>query len=62
MHARYRSEDLRVDGNIRMHIRESGWKVVGWMHLDQDSDQWRTLVNTVMKVWVPYKVGNSLSS
>jgi len=26
---------------------------VDWMHLAQDRDQWRVLVNTIMHIWVP---------
>jgi hypothetical protein len=39
----------RREDNIRMDIKEVGWKVVGWIHLAQDGDQWRVLPNTVMK-------------
>jgi hypothetical protein len=31
-----------------MDLREIGRKGVDWMHLAQDRDQWRGLVNTVM--------------
>jgi hypothetical protein len=31
-----------------MELREIGWEGVDWMHLAQDRDQWRALVNTVM--------------
>jgi hypothetical protein len=33
-----------------------GWlvgKCVVWIHLDQDRDQWRAVVNTVMNVGIP---------
>jgi len=43
-------EDLGVDGK---NVLELGWKVFDWMHLAQDMDQWRAVVNTVMNVWVP---------
>jgi hypothetical protein len=33
-----------------------------WIDLAQDSDQWRALVNTVMKLRVPLNVGKFLSS
>jgi hypothetical protein len=38
------------DDNIRLETREIGWEGVDWMHLAQDRDQWRTLVNTVMNL------------
>jgi len=33
-----------------MDLRELLWEIVDWIHLAQDGDQWRALVNTVMKV------------
>jgi hypothetical protein len=35
-----------------MDLREIGWSAVDWIDLAQDRDQWRALVNTVMKLWV----------
>jgi len=32
--------------------RETGWEDVDWMHLAQNRDQWRALVNTVMNLRV----------
>jgi hypothetical protein len=34
---------------------------MGWIDLVQDTDQWRALMNTVMKFRVPYNVGKFLS-
>jgi hypothetical protein len=31
--------------NIRMDLRKIGWEGVDWIHLVQDKDQWRVLVN-----------------
>jgi hypothetical protein len=45
-----------------MDIRKTGWGVVDWMHLAQNRDQWRALVNTVMNLWVPQNAENFLSS
>jgi hypothetical protein len=39
----------RWEDNIRMDLREIGWKVVDCIHLAQDRDQWRAVVNTVTK-------------
>jgi hypothetical protein len=51
----------RGEDNIRMYLRETGWKGVEWMHMAQDRDQWRAFVNTVMKLRVPYKAANLLN-
>jgi hypothetical protein len=40
------------EDNIRMDLRKIGWDGVDWMHLAQDTDQWRALVNTMMNLWV----------
>jgi hypothetical protein len=40
----------RWEENIRLDLREIGWEGVDWMHLAQDKDQWRVLVNTVMNL------------
>jgi hypothetical protein len=42
----------KCEDNIKMDLREIGWEGVDWIHLAQDTDQWRTLVNTVMKLRV----------
>jgi hypothetical protein len=42
-----------------MDLREIGWGVMDWIHLAQDTDQWRALVNTVMKLQVHRMLGYS---
>jgi hypothetical protein len=39
--------------NIRMDLREIGLEGLDLIHLAEDRDQWRALVNTVMNLWVP---------
>jgi hypothetical protein len=39
--------------NIKMDLREIGWDGVDWIDMAQDRDQWRALVNTVLKLRVP---------
>jgi hypothetical protein len=36
------------------------WEDVDWIRLAQDRDQWWAVVNMVMKLLVPYKVGKFL--
>jgi hypothetical protein len=48
-----RKRPLRREDNIKMDLREIGWGGVDWIHLAQDRDQWRALVNTVMNSRVP---------
>jgi hypothetical protein len=40
------------EDNTRMHLKEIGRQSVDWMHVAQDRDQWRTLVNTVMNLGI----------
>jgi hypothetical protein len=39
--------------NIKMDLREIGRDGMDWIDLAEDRDQWRALVNTVMKLRVP---------
>jgi hypothetical protein len=45
-----------------MDLRELGWDGMDWIDLAQDTDQWKALVRTVMKLLVPKEVGKFLSS
>jgi hypothetical protein len=45
-----------------MDLGEIEWDGMDWIHLAQDRDQWRALMNTVMNLRVPYKVCKFLSS
>jgi hypothetical protein len=37
----------RRDYGIKMDLRETGWGCVEWIHLAQDRDRWRAVVNAV---------------
>jgi hypothetical protein len=43
----------RWEDNIKMDLREIGFGDVDWIHLSQDRDRWRALVNMVMNLRVP---------
>jgi hypothetical protein len=47
-----RSRRRWVD-NIKIDLREIGRSGINWIDLDQDRDQWRALVNTVINLQVP---------
>jgi hypothetical protein len=49
-------EDLSANGEgiFKTDIQEAGWRWgKDWIHLAQDKDRWRTLVNAVMNLRVP---------
>jgi hypothetical protein len=47
-------EDQDVGGwTILKWILEIGWDGVDWVHVAQDRDPWRALVNTAMNLLVP---------
>jgi hypothetical protein len=41
------------EDSIKMDLREIGWGEMDWIDLAQGRDQWRALLNTVMKFLVP---------
>jgi len=43
----------RWEDNVRVCLRETVWESVDRMHLAQDKDQWRALLNMVMNFQVP---------
>jgi hypothetical protein len=43
----------RWEDNIKMELGEIRFGDVDWIHLAQDRDRWRVLVNTVMSLRVP---------
>jgi hypothetical protein len=40
------------EDNIRLGLREIGWKGMNWIHLAQDRDQWWSFVNKGMNLQV----------
>jgi hypothetical protein len=54
---RYKWED-----NIRMDFREIGLEIGNWILLAQDRDSWWALVNMIMNLRFPLKMGNFVTS
>jgi hypothetical protein len=36
-----------------MNLKEKRWEGVDWIHLAEDRDKWRAVVNTVMNLRIP---------
>jgi len=43
----------KMENIIRKDVREIWWKSCDWVHLAQDREQWRALVNAIMNLRVP---------
>jgi hypothetical protein len=43
----------RWEDNNKMDLKEIGLESVDWIHVAQDRDRWRALVDTVMNCRVP---------
>jgi hypothetical protein len=43
----------RWEDNIKINLGEIGWEGLDWIHLAQDTDIWRAVVNKVMDIKVP---------
>jgi hypothetical protein len=43
----------RWEYNVKMGLGDVWWGGMDWIDLAQDRDQWRALVNTVIKLRVP---------
>jgi hypothetical protein len=41
------------EDNMKMDLREIGFRDVNWIDLAQDRDRWQAVVNTVMNLRVP---------
>jgi hypothetical protein len=46
-----------MEDNSKIDLTEIRWEGVDWTH---DRDQWQTLVNMLMNLWVQQKVENFL--
>jgi hypothetical protein len=45
-----------------MERKETGYEIVGWIHLAQDRIQWRALVNTANDLHLSWVAGNFLTT
>jgi len=52
----------RWEDNIKMYIKRKECESVDWIHLAQDKFQWQVFLKTVMRLRIPQKAGNVLTS
>jgi hypothetical protein len=52
----------KYEYNINMVVQVVGWGFMAWIDLAQERDRWRVVVIAVMKLRVPQKAGNFLTS
>jgi hypothetical protein len=45
-----------------MNLKEIDWGDMDWIDLDEDRDWWRTIVNMILNLQVPYSAAKFLSS
>jgi hypothetical protein len=66
MHTIFSLENLKgrdhLKDNIITDLMDIKLEGVDWIHLAQDRDQWRDLVNMVTNFPVPLKAGNFLTT
>jgi len=48
----------RWDYNIKLHLRQVGWRGMEWTDMADDSESWWSFANTVMNVRAPENKGN----
>jgi hypothetical protein len=39
--------------NIKIDLKETKSDDVDWIHLAQDRNKWRTVINTAINFWIP---------
>jgi hypothetical protein len=49
----WEGQDVRGWVKLKWILRGMKWGGMGWIDSDEDNDQWRALVNTVMNIRVP---------
>jgi hypothetical protein len=52
----------RWEDNIKMDLKEVGWRLMDWIDLTLDRDMWLALVNAVIKLRVTQNARNFLTS
>jgi hypothetical protein len=50
----------RWQENVKVDLREAEWSDLEWIHLAEDREQWRALVNTTVNLRVSENVGTFL--
>jgi hypothetical protein len=43
----------RCEDNIEIDLREAGWGGMVWVHMAEDGEHWRVVVNTIINFRAP---------
>ena len=52
------SSRRRWEDNIKMDLQEVGFGIMDWIELAQERDSWRTVVNVIMNLRIPFYAEN----
>jgi hypothetical protein len=48
----------RFENGITVDFSEMGWEGMDWMHLAEDRDKWRAVVNILTNLWILSNAGD----
>jgi hypothetical protein len=59
---KFEGPKYRWQDNIKIHLKGTDYDKIDWIHLAQDREEWRTVLDMVMNLRVIHTVGNFCAS